>query len=387
MTRKQGFMLVGIIFIIMFVMAMNDNVRGIIVPTLKSEFNVTDKSIGLMLFVSYFAYMMFTYIGGILSKYLDHKMLLISGLLLNIAGVMTIYIASNFNIFLLGLFISNSGIGIMTLVVNTIVPRINIGFQAILMNMIHFCFGMGATFTHRVSGYLISTGFGWRNIYMIIGLSYIFVLVCSIFLKFPQGKAHRISLSSTGNGSKKLVVFYMIALGMYVSAEVHTSSWFVNYLNNVYRLDENSASKYTALFFLVFAIGRLLGGFVAERFGYVRTVRTSIVLACITYFVGLIIGESGMIIVSISGLFFSIVFPTLVLSINDVFENPVSITSLVLTAATATSMVMGLVIGNMNDIIGVYKTYYIIPFCLMISSIFVGLIYKEVRQGKLNNSL
>lgn len=379
MTKKQNYILIGLIFIAMVFMAMNDNVRGIIIPTLKLDFSVSDGSMGIMLFVAYFAYMTFTYVGGIALEKYTYKTIMALGIALNIFGFLIIYFSPNFYSFLLGLFVSNSGVGFMAIVINTVVPRINVGFQAILMNMIHFCFGLGATLTHRVTGYLISSGLPWRNLYMVIGIVYSFLFIYTLIIKFPQVKKVNSRKGQMAKGSKKLLVFYMIALGMYVSAEVHTSNWFVNYLKEVYLINENNASVYTAIFFGVFAIGRLFGGIVAEKFGYVRTVLISITMAFVLYSSGIIIGLKGMIMVSISGLFFSIVFPTLVLSINKFFDNPVYITGLVMTVATGISMVMGLVIGFLNDTIGVYLSYYTISVCLVLSVVFTALIYKEVR--------
>jgi fucose permease len=383
MTKKQNYILIGLIFITMAFMAVNDNVRGIIIPTLKKDFSVSDGSMGIMLFVAYFAYMTFTYIGGVgLQKY-SYKFILGLGIVLNILGFGMIYFSPNFYMFLVGLFVSNSGVGFMAIVINTVVPRINVGFQAILMNMIHFCFGLGATLTHRVTGYLISSGLPWRNLYMAIGVVYSVLLLYTLLIKFPEVKKLSSKKSKVGKGSRKLLIFYMIALGMYVSAGVHTSNWFVNYLKEVYSINENNASVYTSIFFAVFAVGRLLGGIVAEKFGYVRTVLVSISLAFVLYLSGIIIGLKGMMMVSISGLFFSIVFPTLVLSINRFFMNPVYITGLVMTAATGISMVIGLVIGFLNDTIGVYLSFYTIPVCLVISVCFTALIYREVRALEL----
>ena len=47
-----------------------------------------------------------------------------------------------------------------------------------------------------------------------------------------------------------------------------------------YNYNESKSSFYLALFFGIFTVGRLLGGFIVEKMGYLNTVLISLIIAC-----------------------------------------------------------------------------------------------------------
>ena len=172
----------------------------------------------------------------------------------------------------------------------------------------------------------------------------------------------------------------MFALGFYVFAEMGTGNWFVNFIEKTYSYDKSKSSFYLALFFGIFTFGRLVGGFVAEKFGYIKTVLVSLIIALVLYITGINLGQSGLVIISISGLFFAVTFPTIVVTISKVFkENGAYATGIIVTISSTTNMVLNMVIGFLNDNIGVYKAFYLIPISLVVSILFVFAIYKNVK--------
>ena len=92
-------------------------------------------------------------------------------------------------------------------------------------------------------------------------------------------------------------------------------------------------------------------------------------------------GEKGIGIIAVSGLFFAITFPTTVLTISKVFEKNVSyITGIVITGASCGAMIINVLIGTLNDAIGAYKTFYIIPISLLLCTVFMYLIFINTKD-------
>ena len=178
----------------------------------------------------------------------------------------------------------------------------------------------------------------------------------------------------------KVVFFYVFALGFYVFAEVATTSWLVNYIKDNYKYDSSKSAFYSVMFLVIFSIGRLVGGFVVEKLGSLKTIMGSLIIAVSLFTLGLVIGEKGLIVISSSGFFFAITFPTLVLTISKVFKQNTSyITGVIVTLTSSVNMILNLVIGKLNDKIGTYFAFYMIPISLIISIIFIYLIYINTK--------
>ncbi len=376
-------MLIIYIFFVMFLSAMCDNVKGPFVPIIKQEFLINNRGIATTLIISSLGYMIFTFIGGILCEKIGQKKVFILGFILVTVASTGLYFSNNFAMYLIELFLLNMGQSFIGIATNTIIPLLAIGFEAILMNLTHFSYGVGATFTQRFAGMLLYNGVTWREIYLIIAIISFLMLVGFVFVRVP--KSHLFKEDRKINYkdifTNKLIYLYMMALGFYVAAELNTGNWLINYLNSSYKYNENKSSIYAAAFFGMFTTGRLFGGFIVEKVGYLKSVLFSVITACILHTLGLILGESGVVIISISGLFFAIAFPTIVLTISKVFRSNTSyITGIIITSASFISLLINVIIGILNDSIGVYKAYYTISISLGLSAICIYIIYINTKH-------
>ncbi|MGF7060832.1 MFS transporter [Brassicibacter mesophilus] len=382
MKAQGNRLLIAFMFVIMFLVAMNDNVRGVFIPSFKQDFTASNTQMGIVLAMSSLGYITFTYIGGTLCEKIGHKKVMVMGFLFVALSLVGLYLSSSFIVLLIGLFFSNVGVALLAISINTLIPVIVTSFQALLMNMIHFCYGLGATVTQRTTGVLLFNGIEWRTIYLFIAILFGLVMIVFLGIKVPSfemSKEDR-KIDYKAIYSNKLLYFYMIALGLYVAAEMSTGNWFVNFMKEVYRYNESQGTYYTALFFGLFTLGRFFGGFIVEKIGATKSVLISSISAFVLYTIGFLLGQRGIAIIAASGFFFSITFPTLVLTISKVFKkNSAYITGIVVTVASTVSMIMNLLIGWLNDLIGVQSAYYAIPISLALSSVFVFLIYKNTK--------
>lgn len=381
--KKRNIKIIVFLFMIMILVAMFDNVRGPFVPTIKNEFSINNKLIANSLFICSFSYMIFTYLGGIFCEKIGQKNVFIVGLIFMTISPIILYYSTSFNVYLFCLFMINIGQALVSIAANTLIPFMALECEAIIMNLIHFSYGVGATATQRFSGLMLYKGLDWRKIYLMVSILSCIILLGFIFVNIPKNNLSKKNdkIEYKVIYKNKIMYFYMIAIGFYVAAEMNTGNWFVNFIHDTYKYNSNKSTFYSALFFGTLTIGRFLGGFIVNKIGYIKSVLISVILALGMYSFGLIIGRDGLVIIALSGLFFSITFPTLILSINKVFKENVSyIIGIVATAGSFGGMIINLLIGTLNDYIGVYKTYYIIPVCLVVSVIFIYLIYRNTRE-------
>lgn len=61
-------MILIFMFITMILIAISDNIKGVLIPTFKEDFSIDNSSIGYMIIIGYIGYISFTYIGDYFVK-------------------------------------------------------------------------------------------------------------------------------------------------------------------------------------------------------------------------------------------------------------------------------------------------------------------------------
>lgn len=367
-------------FIVMFIMAITESIRGILIPSFKQDFNVTDTQIGYLLAAATLAYVLGTYIAGKLSKYRNQKQLVIIGMIISAVGFLGTSFAQVYIYLVLGYIILTIGIGFVVLGLNTIVPAIKVLYISVIINTLHFFYGVGATVTQRVAGYLVANGVSWRHIFLAFVAMYVAGIIIYSFVEQPHKVKEEMNDETIYRYERPLIIMFCIGLGFYVAAEVQTANWLLNYLKEIYQYNADQASKYVAAFFGMLAVGRLLGGYILEKIGYLRGIIIALILALTSYSIGLI-SEGTLMVLSISGIFCSIVYPTTMLVIQRIFEhNAIRVVSIVSMAASLVNMILGYVIGYLNDNIGVKLSYISIPVSFALALILFIAIHFELKH-------
>ncbi|WP_243128184.1 MFS transporter [Clostridium niameyense] len=380
---KLNLNLLAPIFLSMILLAICDSVRGVFVPVLQNEFSINNTKIGIMIFVSTLGYSIFTYLGGLFCEKIGQKKVYIIGFMIIFISLLLISFSPNYLVLLLGMFLINTGQAFIAIATNTIIPIVFLSIEVIIMNIAHFSYGIGSAISQRIAGILLYSGISWRKIYFYIAIITLFQLIIIIFTKIPN--LYKLEQNKKIKNKKifkdKIIYLYIFALGFYVFSEIATGNWFVNFIEKTYHFNKSQSSYYISLFFTVFAVGRLAGGFLLQRLNYLKTVSVSLSMALIMYTFGIFLGVKGLMLISLSGLFFSITFPTIVLTVSKVYtENSSYVTGIVVTFASFINMILNLFMGFLNDKLGIYLTYYMIPISLSFSLIFVLLIYKNTNK-------
>ena len=379
MKKNKSLAITIFIFIIMAVIAIVDNTKGIFVPVFKETFNTNNTSMGMLLSVCSLGYIIFTYIGGLLCEKFGQRNVICVGLFTIIASVLIVAFSKTYTILLIGMFLINMGIAFVMIGVNTLIPALFITFQAIMMNTAHCFYGLGSTVGQFAIGNILDNGISWRNVFFGIAIIFIVVLIIFFFIKIPKfnvtKKESKFNIALAFK--EKYMYIYAIGLGTYVFAEMGMSNWIVNFLMESYNFTSSSGALFLSAFFFLLTIGRLLGGFVAEKLGYLQSVLYSLLIAVVLLIVALVAGHSALILICVTGLFFAIAYPTVVATISKVFkDNSSYITGVILTLSSTISMILNLIMGRLNDIIGTTKTFYLIPISLSVSILFIFLIYR-----------
>lgn len=370
------------------IVAMSDNFKGIFVPTFKSEFAINDTQIGYLLMASLFAYAVFQYFGGVLIEKLgSFKKIIALGFGVEIISLLFLIFCSNYLMLIIGLFGIHAGMAMFNVSINSLGPVIPVASTAVLMNFLVFCYGLGSTGIQKLTGDLLSLGIEWNQFYLFMMIASIALLAYLMILRLPEIpktendlKAAESTINFVSAIKNKTLILYILAAGFYLSCEYGAGNWFANYMSDSYGMDASERAFYVTVFFGIMTVGRIFGGFIADKFGYFKSIIAFATLASACTIIGMLFKEQGLIIVSISGFFYSLIFPTTITSIGRVFKTNVSyFTGLILMGGTLIAMVISMMIGVLNDKIGSYYSYYTIGICMALCTFFIILINQREK--------
>lgn len=370
------------IFLSMFLMAMSVAIKGVIVPQWRMEFGVNNQTVSWVFTAEIIPFLITSYFGNnILDKFKIKRTILIS---LTILAVSLLYIplTTNFLQLLFGMMGVGVGAALIGLTVNLSVGLFKSAKPALLMTLVHFSFGFGAAMIQAVSGRLLSLNYSWRQFYSALGLIGIVITVLVTFADYPKLKVNESKGKRIPN--KALLVLLVFILGFYLVGEIGISNWFVNFAVDGYNTTPGYAATFLSLFFIIFTLGRLVGGFILEKMEYLKAVFYAGIIAAIMIFAMLFLGESYLILVSFSGLVQALIYPALILVVAQLSRENSKIMSIFITGGYSIYILINYLIGTLNDKIGVVVAFVVIPIALILCGILAiaaRKLFKEERNG------
>jgi fucose permease len=362
-----------IIFLVLMyvIVAMSDNFKGIFLPVFKEEFGVNNTQIGYVLTASLFGYSVFQYIGGILVEKIGFKKVISIGFIIGIASLLILVTCKTYALLVVGLFVLNAGMAMFNVGVNTLGPVLSVASTAVLMNFVNFSYGVSNTTIQKVSGNLLSKNISWQKFYMVMLVCCIALFAYLMLIKIPYTqKVKNTSYNKRQLFRNKLLYLYIAAAGFYLAAEYGIGNWFINYMDEGFGLNADKRAFYVALFFGLETFGRIFGGFIVDKLGYFKSILVYGSIASVLALLGITLGQTGLIIFSISGLFYSIIYPTIIVTIHKTFKEAASYaTGLVLMCGTLIATAVSMLIGVINDLVGVQYSFYSIVVCLLLTTL------------------
>lgn len=351
------------------------------------EFGITNTHMGMIISIAQISSMIFSYFGGKYCLRIGPKRLIALGYLMNAGAIALVITANSWPLLFIGYCGMSSGTALMVLALNNMLPTVTIFSQAVIMNFGHGIFGFGSTLYQKGLGWYLTNELNWRLLFM--GSIFIF-LASAVMVWFSPGEPtddHRSHKSSLIH--KKLSYAILFALTFYVTSEFLLGTWVINYFQEGYGYTPSRASFYSTLFFGTFTVGRLLGGFIFHRIPRLNGIIAFSSLAVATLLIGQVVGGSMLIAIGISGIFYSVIYPTTMTVIIDTYGNDGAYFIGLTAIGTASGVfAMNLIFGYFNDLLGVQNTFYLVPFTMFLSLlgyIFAKKEYAHVKKARLEN--
>lgn len=315
-------------FLSFFVFGFVDNLKGPLLPEILRTEGMSYAQGGTFFLAAYIGFIIATLASGVLADMLSNRRVMLLSAACLIVGAGGLNIATSLLFLNLSMAVIGLGLGGIEVGANGLMVELHTTARARYLNLLGTFHSVGSLTVPLVVAWLIAVPLQWPQIFLSTALLAIPVLAIFALARppaenatestsqaphtSPRGQASRWSWSEMFRiGFTRRMGWFYVMISSYVAAELGLAAWLVEYLQEVERTSVTLSSLYLSSFFILIMLGRFFGSWWIEHVGYLRMIAISL---CGTFLclAGGIFGPSGWAwLLPASGLFMSIVFPTI----------------------------------------------------------------------------
>lgn len=378
---KRGTFVVGLIFLMFFVISFLTNILGPLVPDIISGFRVSLTMAAVLPFSFFIAYGVMSIPAGFLVERWGEKPLMIASFLAGTAGALAFAVHPSYPVAILSLFVMGAGMAALQVAINPLL-RVAGGEEHFAFNsaLAQLVFGAASFVSPLVYSYLVNDlrganedGWGmaawlaaitpaalpWVSIYWLFALGTAAMAVFIACLKLPA--VERTTDESAGSLSlyagllrQRVVWLYFLCVIAYVGCEQGTADWMSEFLSRYHGLDPRSAgARAVSHFWGLLTIGCLIGMLLLKLFDS-RRVLIGFSVGALAMLTLALMGSAhvAMLAFPAVGFFASIMWPTIVsLALNSVPSHHGPFAGILCTGIMGGALVP-LLIGHLGDLYG-----------------------------------
>jgi len=185
------------------------------------------------------------------------------------------------------------------------------------MNVVEGFFALGAIAGPPIVARLLAAGLPWTTLYGLAGGLTLGLLLLAAVVRFPPAKPSREPeradmLSTLAIARDRRALGFGACIFLYVGVETAVYVWMPSLLAAEGARTLLPGAWALSTFFVLRALGRFVGAWTLERVGWTRAL-AACALAILACFVGALLGgrEAAALLLPLSGLFMSVLYPTL----------------------------------------------------------------------------
>ena len=315
MPRYSKYCLTLGCFFAFFAFGFIDNLKGPVLPELIRDQGLSLSQGGNILFAAYLGFIVATFVTGMTADTMgNRRILFLAGVLMSI-GLVGISLIDSLAILVLMMFVLGLGLGAIEVSANGLIVELHPGDAGRFLNLLATFHGTGSFLVPLVVARQLTANVGWRTVFL---SAVLLSGTLAVAFAFASGRNPRRQTINSDLSWMKLIrigfagemIWYYVLICSYVAVELGVAAWLMEYLQSVRGQSISQSSYYLSGFFAMIMLGRFLGSFVVERLGYLRVVAVSLLGGGASLLVGILGSDLCVVALPISGLFFSIVFPT-----------------------------------------------------------------------------
>jgi fucose permease len=396
MQKTSRKLLFFIIYGTMVIFGFVENIKGVSYPLIKGEFGVSYDQQGLMVSLLSYSYVLFCMVAGFCQSRFGIKRTLISGFICTGLGLTGVFFMPGFWTCAAALLMAYAGFGFFEVGLNSLATQVFTVRAALLMNLMHFFYGVGGIGGPKTAGFLTQAlNLDWRQVYLFSLPLVLLVFFPALAARFPEAAQGGGGMENAEGSPQKekgpsflyalktpMVWLFSIVLGFMEVVEMGSSNWGGLYFLDVYGMDPRTAgASFISVFFILFTCSRLFSGFIIEKIGYMRSLFTAVFCMIGIFILGFCLGPRGLYVLPILGFFIAILWPTIMAVAMGYFgpHAPV-MTGAMIALGGALNSGLQLLIGLTNRILGPAWGY---RSCVLYAVILAGLmilLQKKMRK-------
>lgn len=369
MTKKWSSRLTFFAFVVLMVgLGSNDSLRGIFSTIFQERFSLTTTQLGLIVTASYIGNLVFLLVGGNLSTRFSKKRVLQVLILIWMAALALFAFTSNYTVLLIGMALALGSSTLLNTTMNLITPLLFATAPGFFVNFLFFTQEIGTSGSQYILG-SHADGFAfWQHTNLVLLILGAVAFVLLLFCNVPEEAAAPADAPAQKGGYDwRIIVPYVLVFGFYFIAEHGVMNWMVAYGVDGLGLPQASAAKYLSVFFGGMMIGRLCLSPLVDKLGALKSLAAFGGVSCVLYLIGSLGGAVAMPIWAISGLSFSILYPTLVMSIRLYFpaQQVSGAAGTILSIASLADILFNVGFGKLVDMAGYAVSIRVLPLSVL----------------------
>jgi fucose permease len=381
--------LLGVLTCMMFFMfAMTTDAVGSIIPSLIDEFGLSLSAASAFHYVPMAAIALGGLGLGFLSDRYGRKRTIVLGLLLYGIGSLLFVFGNSFGFFVVLLAISGVGVSVFKVGALALIGDFTSTSKqhTAFMNTVEGFFAVGAIVGPAVVATLLAAGISWKYLYVAAAAICGLLMLAALLARYPANVAAteapaslRLSLAMMKNS---YALGFSTLIMLYVAVEVAIYVWMPTWLEQYTGSATWLATYALTIFFALRAAGRFIGVWLLQRMAWdtVLAVMATAILLC---FAGSLAGGPalGAWLLPLSGLFMSVMYPTLNskgISCFDKAEHG-AIAGLILFFTALAAAVGPLAMAAVSDLLGDIRYGFMLAtgFAVLLCA---GLLWNVVKK-------
>ncbi|TVY05396.1 MFS transporter [Paenibacillus cremeus] len=336
------------IFIGFVIFGFSENIKGPAIPRIQFDFMLSESQLGTLLSLNALGYLIACSFTAYLAKVWGIKWVTIAAFASMAVSGILMFFSHYYPMFSTSYFLMYIGNGMLEIGLAILSARIFVKNTGMMMNMTHGFYGLSST-----AAPLIATGLmkltiaghtlDWRGMYLVMLLLSVIPIVMALFSTFPGDvTSHKDRIPLKALLKDRVLCLMVLVLTFGVVSELAVGGWLVNFLEKAYSWNTVNASEMLSIFFLCFALARLLLGPITDRIGFVLSLIIFSGFSALCTFAAILGGERVAFLFAASGIGIAMIYPTVMAFIAKRYPKG---TDMAITF-TVTLMGLGSVIGN-----------------------------------------
>ena len=301
-----------------FTFAMTTDAVGSIIPTLLDEFRLSLRAASAFHYVPMIAIAAGALGLGFLADRIGRKATIVLGLSLYGVSSLLFAFGDRFGFFVVLLGAAGIGVSVFKVGALALIGDLSRSTRehTTFMNTVEGFFAVGAIVGPAIVATLLAAGLSWKYLYAIAAAICAALVVTAWVARYPPTNAAASSSATVADTLRKMRDSYALGFStlimLYVAVEVAIYVWMPTYLAGYAGEAPWLATYALTVFFVLRAAGRFLGAWVLARWSW-STVLAAFSAAILVCFAGSLAGgpASAVYLLPLSGLFMSVVYPTL----------------------------------------------------------------------------